>query len=235
MTDTPTYDIHEDDAYIASTIVNVDPIYDTPSNVTVTGDVRLPETVSVNGLPPHMRDPILAAMSREPAASRPAIERRMVQAALETNSLETKVKGGLGPDATAYDRERFGLIGEIHTLNSERARLVTDLAEVSHWKTTVDPETGLPVPQAVEAMTGDRRRGWEERIRLIDHQVDQLQGAEGAFRMKRALHASVETAKARRDLIEDHAEIKKRAALLEREDRINTAAKARAHMTPTVL
>ena len=230
MNDTPSYDIAEDDAYIASTIATFDPIYGVSGPTAAIGNVQLPTSIRAEGLSPAMRDPILAAMAKVPAESRPALEAKMVREALENNSLDLKVKCGPGADATEYQRECFSVVGDIHRLNTERLRLSRDLVEVSHWTTTIDPVTGVSTPLAVDKMVGERRKGWEERIRLIDNQVDALQGAEGKLRKDRALYNSVETFKRKQAEVDDHFEIQKRATAMVREERIQTAAETRARM-----
>ena len=235
MNDTTSYDIAPDDAYIASTIVDFDPIADMPSSAQIVGNVRLPETVPLSGLSPAMADPIRAELAKVPIESRQRLEAELIRKALESKSLDFKVLAGPGPNATIYQREVCAIHADIHRLHSDRMKLESDLAEVSHWTTTIDPDTGLPVPQAVEKMQGDRRKGWQERIRLIDHQITQLQGAEGAYRKKKALHASVEAFKAKRDALDEREEVKKRAAEMVREERIKTAADSRFRMMRTVV
>lgn len=230
MTDTPSYDIDPADTAIATELTTFDPVYEMAGPVEMLGDVRLPATVSANALPPAMRDPIHAAMAKAPPESRARIEQEMVAKALYQNSLELRIKGGPGANATEYQREICAVLSEIHNLNTERWKLETELAEVSGFDTVIDPVTGVATAVPIERMVGERRKGWQERIRLIDHQVAQLEGAEGKHRKAKALFNSVQTRKRALADLADAAEIKTRAADMVREERITKAADARFRM-----
>lgn len=231
MTEQTDYTIDEADMPLAQELSNFDPVYDIAGPTEVVGNVTAPPTLSVTCLPHHKRAPILAALAREPEVCRPATEQRLVKEALEQNKLDLIVRAGPGPGATEYQREVCGILHEIHTLNSERMRLAADLAEVSRWVTKVDPATGVATPVAIERMQGTRREGWQQRINEIDHHLALLEGPEGERRKARALFNSVQTAKRNREALEDAAEVKRRAAQMVRDERVNRAAEVRFRMT----
>jgi hypothetical protein len=231
MTEQPDYTIDQADTALSEELSNFDPVYDIAGPVEIIGNVATPTMISVNALPPAMRAPILAAMAREPEVSRPALEQRMVKAALEQNKLDLIIRAGPGPGSTEYQREVCNIIHQIHTLNSERFRLSADLAEVGGWETKVDPVTGVATPVAIDRMQGSRREGWQHRISEIDRHIAQLEGDEGKRRKAKALFNSVQTAKRNREAHEDVAEVKRRAADMVREERVSKAAESRFRMT----
>lgn len=223
------YGIAPEDADLANEISNFDPVYDTPSPVSLVGNVKLPE-MKIDALPPAMRDPILAKLGVTTGTERERLETELVREALYDNSLNTRIQAGLGEHANPYVREVFNITNEARLLEQEFYRIQIDLADIVRWDNVEDAETGQPKPVAVERVQGERRRGMQLRAKEIEHQIAQLRGIEGQRRKQRALRAAIQERKQLAEQVEDHQEVDARAKKIEREDRIQARAEQRAKM-----
>lgn len=220
--------IAPEDMDLARELASFDPVHDVPSPVQVTGTVRLPTELRLTMLSPNVQAQIRAELENVPAHRRDQAEKELVGKHLYQNSYALRARAGLGDDATPIQREAFAIAREMGDLQDEDLRIAHELGEVERWETKFDPATGKDVPVPAERVQGERRQKLEARRREIEHHLKLLEGPEGEHRKAKALKESVEQVKAKRQQLEDHAEIDRRARDKAREDRIEKAAEARA-------
>jgi hypothetical protein len=215
-----SWDIAPEDQALADEITGKDPVFGNSGPTTFSGSVKLPDTIRATGLPPHLRDPIMAQLANVPESRRDAEEKRLVHAALYENSLGVRIVCGPGQGADPYWRARFALTFEIEEAEREAIRLGNELAEVERWDNVADERTGERKPVPVEKLQGERRRAVEAQRQLVLRKLDSLNGIEGERRLAKAKFEAVEEAKALRAQLADDKEAKKRADEQLREERI---------------
>lgn len=220
-----TYDIAPEDQQLADEIASFDPVYDTKGPTSFSGSVKLPESIKATGLPPHLRDPIMAQLVNVPESRRDAEEQRLVNAALYENSLGVRIVCGPGEGANAFQRAKFALTFEIEEAEREAIRLGNELAEIERWDNLADPTTGELKPVPVEKLQGERRRGVEMQRQQMLHKLDMLNGIEGERRLAKAKFEAVQEVKALRAQLDDDREARKRADEMLRDERIDARAK----------
>ena len=217
-----SYDIAPEDQQLANEIASFDPVYDTAGPTSFSGSVRLPETIKATGLPPHLRDPIMAQLANMPVDRRDAEEQRLVNAALYENSLGLRIAGGPGNGANTYQHAKFSLTFDIEEAERELIRIGTQLGEVERY----DVIEGKPV--AVEKLRGQQRAIAEAQHKLLLHKLDQLNGIEGQRRLQRALYEAVQERKSLAAQLDDDREARALGEKLRREKRIRERAEAYA-------
>jgi len=220
-----TYDIAPEDQQLANEIASFDPVYDTKGPTSFSGSVKLPETIKATGLPPHLRDPIIAQLKDVPESRRDALEQRLVHEALYENSLGLRIVCGPGEGANAFERAKFGLTFEIEETERELIRLGTELAEVIRWDNVTDERTGETKPVAVEKLQGERRAAVEAQRQLLIRKLDSLNGLEGERRLAKAKFEAVEEVKALRAQLTEDKEARELADKLLRNERVEQRAK----------
>lgn len=219
-----SYDIAPEDQQLADEIANFDPVYDTKGPTSITGGVKLPTSIKATGLPPHLRDPIVAQLANVPVDRRDAEEQRLVNEALYQNSLGVRIVCGPGEGANVYQRAKFQLTFEIEEAEREAIRLGNELAEVERWDNVTDEATGQTKTVAVEKLKGQRRAQVEaERQRLL-RKLEALNGIDGERRLQRALHEAVQQRKSMQNQLDEDKEARELAVKMERERRVSERA-----------
>jgi len=229
-----SYDIAPEDQQLANEIASFDPVYDTKGPTTLNGSVKLPTSIKATGLPPHLREPIMAELANVPEHRRDAEEQRLVNEALYQNSLGVRIVCGPGQDANVYQREKFALTFEIEEAEREAVRLGNELAEVERWDNVTDAATGQSKPVAVEKLQGQRRSAVEAQRQNILRRLEALQGIEGERRLQKALHQAVQDRKGLTDQLDRDKEARAMAEKMLREEQIaERAALYAKHMRTT--
>jgi hypothetical protein len=234
------------DAELAAEISSFDPVT-APGPATLKGTYQFPGEVPVTALPPHLREPILAAVATVATVApseREAVQRRMVLEAAQQNSLNLRVNAGLGSDANPYQREFFAIAKDQQRLHAESIDLTTRLAEVVRWEPEFDAKgeplydraTGQQKLKPVEKVQGPARKVMEDRLREIGAHGAALE-REAPRRLQRALRDAVKAVKACRELVEDNGAATVLADKMVREDRVRKMAegRAKARLSGTVL
>lgn len=218
----PSYDIAPEDQALADEITSKDMVWDTKGPTQVVGAVKFPASIKATGLPPHLRDPIMAQLANVPVDRREAEEQRLVNDALYQNARDVRVVCGPGDGAGPYWREKFNVAFEISELERRILQLGNELAEVERW----DNVDGTPVP--VFRVNGDRRAGLDAEHRRLLHNLNLLDGIEGERRLAKALHEDVAQTKALREQLAIQREGEELAAKTVREERVKAIAEAHA-------
>lgn len=229
----PTYDIAPEDAALAAEIENFDPVYDVAGPTQLVGAVKLPSSIKASGLPPHLRDPIMAQLASVPPARRDAEEARLVNAALYENSLGVHIACGPGEGADPYRREKFALTFEMEETERRSIQIATELAEVVRWDNE-DDGTGQMKPVPVYKVDGQRRAALEAEHRRLTYKFLQLDGPEGERRLAKAKFEAVEAVKAQRAQLAEDKEARTRADEILREERVAQRAELYAKHKRTV-
>jgi hypothetical protein len=219
-----SYEIDPGDQSLADEIANFDPVFDTKGPTSFSGSVRLPDSIRATGLPPHLRDPIMAQLANVPVDRREAEEQRLVNAALYENSLGLRIAGGPGEGANSYQRAKLGLTFDIEEAEREFIRLSTELAEVERWDNVFDERAGEAKPIAVERVRGQRRAAMEAQRAQLSRKLDQLNGLEGERRLQKALYEAVQERKSLQAQLDEDSEARTRADELLREERVSERA-----------
>ena len=219
-----SWDIAPEDQPLADQIASFDPVWDTKGPTSFSGSVKLPESIKATGLPPHLRDPIMAQLANVPVDRRDVEEQRLVSEALYQNSLGLRIAGGPGEGANTYQKAKFHLTFEIEEAEREFIRLTTELAEVERWDNTIDELTGEAKPVAVERVRGQRRTAMEAQRQIASRRLDALQGTEGERRLQKALYEAVQERKSLQAQLDEDREARTRADELLREERVSERA-----------
>lgn len=224
-----TFDIDLADQPLADEIRNFDPVFDTSGPTSIKGAVALPTGIKATGLPPHLRDPIIAKLANVPANDRDAEEARLVRAALYQNSLELRVAAGPGEGANAYQKAFFLLEFDRYEAQREIDRIGMLLGEVDENASVVtDPVTGQQKVETRHKIQGQRRQALEAEFSRALHRHAQLYGLEGERRLQRALYEAVAERKAATAQLDEQREAKELGARLAREERIRRMGEAYA-------
>lgn len=233
------YTIAPEDAELANQITNFDPVFDVPSPTTVIGGTHKPVTgeLSAKMLPPEAQQEIRQKLANVPVSQAAKRENELVRQYLHEKALEVRIKAGPGAGANEFQRERFHIAAERHQAEREILRITEQLAQVDRWepvldpntgKAVIDPKTGQPQVKAIETVTGERRTGLERRIDELNHKIMLLEGPEGDLRERKALHAAVQSAKAKQAQLEEDREARKLGESMNREERVKAKAEAYA-------
>jgi len=219
-----SYDIAPEDQALADEIANFDPVFDTKGPTQLVGAVKMPSSIKATGLPPHLRDPIMAQLANVPVDRRDAEEARLVNAALYQNSLGVRIVCGPGDNSNAFQREKFALTFEMEETERRSIQIAQELAEVLRWD-NVDDGTGQLKPVPVYKVDGPRREALDAEHRLLIHKLTQLDGLEGERRLAKAKFEAVQEVKSLRAQLDEDREAKTRADEMLREERVTERAK----------
>lgn len=207
-----------------------------PGPVKLYGDPIKIDRVRATALPPHLRDPIQAAMSAAAPDRRDAIEQQMVTEALQGVAIDVRKRSGLGSDATPYERERFAVAHDIDKLEAEELAIRSELAAVDHWKPefddrghpVIDPATGQQRVKAYDKVQGDARAAKEGRLREIENALKSIELIEGPRRVAKALKDTIAANKRITEAFAENAEAEKMAQDILRDERIKQRAEGLA-------
>lgn len=204
-----------------------------PVRLTGSGSFKEPERFTAGMLPPDKRTAVEQELAKVPLSIRADREHELVAEALQANSMALRIKAGLGEGSTEFEREQYAVAREIHELEQREIELRLQLAEVEKFvpvydeisgKPVFDPQTGQQKLTPVEAVRGERRRGFENAIAELVHRIELLRGIEGDRRIQKALRNTVLAEARQKQQLADRAEIERRAEELAREKRLNQQA-----------
>lgn len=244
----PNYNVAPEDEPRAQELLsafNSDPLA-TPSPVKLTGGgaFKTPERFTLAILPPDKQAALASQLAQVPADQRADREHELVAEALRKNSIELRIRAGLGEGASPLQREQFALARDINALEAEELEIQRQLAEVEKWvpvydeitgEPVIDPRTGQQAVKAVERVQGDRRKALEARSKELLYRVSLLKGVEGDRRIKRALAETIELEKQQQQQLADRAEVERVAEEIAREKRIRQQAETLAKFKGTAL
>lgn len=234
----PTYDIDPADRSIADSILAMDPM-DAPPPYEIPHGWKVPP-LRVTALPKDRREEVYTKLDALPDGLTPK-EREAKEAEFTADVVRSmqsgiRVKTGLGRDALPYHREMMAITVECQELAREFDRLSDELTDVQSHRTEIDPATGEAKPVPVYRVQGARHAAYvaqqadlARRMRLLIGEESGF-GLEGQKRIKQALFESVGLIKARDQQVAEHAEAKRRAEEMAREERINAQARSIARM-----
>lgn len=219
------YEIAEEDRQLASEILAMDPVNDTPGPVSGGDNLKAPAQLKATALPPHLRDPILQQLSSmAPGERRDTEEHRLVMEAGYGVRSALRMRAGAGRNANSYHRELFAIEGELFEADRALIAAEQELADVSGY----DPATGKPI----DRLQGQARKEKEAyRDRLL-HRISQIKddGPERQLRLQKALNAAV----AERRAAEARAEEEREAQALAKENARNKRIEERASIIARV-
>lgn len=232
--DVPSYELTSDeDRAIAAEILARDPVYDVPGPTTLKGAVKVPDRFTLAMISDaDVREDIERQVAQQPASNRAAAEQDLLRKALEAQRLDLCVKAGLGDGASPFHREQVTLAAEVRKIDQESDRLIAELVASKDAELRPDPETGEMKPVAVPllSMAGIERNTRRLNELLYERSLKVAGGVEYDRRVAKALQESVEVEKARREQLEDEAEIAHRLRKEERENRINARVATKLRM-----
>lgn len=227
-TDAPSYDIAPEDQHHVDAVMRLDPFHD------VLAPYDLPEgrsfgKLKLTALTPDLQGEVRQRLLSVPADQREAMEEQFTADVIKRLRPSIRAMTGLSSEATPYHREMMALTREYSDAAKEFDRLSDELVAVARHVTKVDPETGKAIAVPVYKVSAERRRAIEAeqhslaiRMRLLH--TDEGPGLEAAKRLKQAMFETVEARKEIARQIDENAEAKRRAAQINREDRINSQA-----------
>lgn len=232
-----SYEIAPEDQHHVDALLAIDPIngiegaHDIPQGWNALGPLKL------TALPEPLQAEVEAKLAHVPAEQREAKEAEFTAEAIRAMRPALRLKTGLGPSASPYHREMLAIAREYTDAVEELGRLQDELTAVSHHRTEIDPVTGeakaIPVYRVSEA----RRRGIADQMTALTsrmtllHKADGEPGYEAAKRLQQAMYESVQARKEVSRQVEERAEVKRRAADINREERINEQARRLAALT----
>ncbi|QZD86681.1 hypothetical protein [Qipengyuania psychrotolerans] len=220
----------------AQRILAMDAIDDVPGSAVVPEGVKL-SPMKVHSLAPEMRAEVEAQLHALPPEQREAAEHELVAARVREELPSIRLKGGHGEGALPFHREMLNVTRRHEDLRRVRDQYAAYLAEVSGFETTVDPETGEAVPQEVLAIQNPvRRRAYAVHIADVERQMRLLIAPDGGFGLEgkklvdKALAQSAALLHRRDQEAADLAEVRRRAAHINREKSIEERAQSLARV-----
>jgi hypothetical protein len=240
----PSYDIAPEDqhhltAIRAMSANDAPPPYDIPEGIKFS-------TLTVAALPKQRAAGVMASLPTQaevlaqlvgvPAAQRPATETALVANAIRAMRPALRVAGGVGKNATPFQREQVAIAREVQDGNREIERLQERIDEIERHATVVDESTGEVKAVPVYRLEGrslmaaqQAQRDIMGRIRALV-KADGSPGFEGFRRLKEAEYESVMARKEIAQQLADDAEAKLRTEAELREDRIAQRVKSMKRM-----
>lgn len=219
----------------AQQILAMDPLDDVPSSARSLGGVR-PITLKLEALPPDMQSDVLTRLHALPADLRQGAEPKLVEQVLREKRGSIRTRIGVGRDALPFHQEQVDIARQVSDLARKRDWLEGQIARVRELRMAKDPATGEAVVETVPALGSERLKAYGEQVLDIDRQMRLLiaedggYGIEGKKRIDAALAKSAAILHTRAAQMAEEAEAKRRAAEINREDRINKRAQTYARM-----
>ena len=190
-----SYDIAPEDRDLADSLVDQDPIRDLSGPVSVVGAVKLPEKITHEMLPSDVRARVDARLADFPEVNRAAAEERVILEEAEQYAYAVRVWGGPGPNANAFQQERFLVEHEIFDAQRKLSERLTALQEIVRHDRKVDESTGEEYDEPVFRLGGTARSAAEYEASELRQRIALLQGSEGQRRLQRAEWQAVQDAK----------------------------------------
>ncbi len=220
----PCDDITPEELADASRIRSLE---DVPSNWTVKGEPTAAIfTPSIEALNPEDRKLVLDRAG-------PNADEAKVQAALigrlKEKRAEARITAGAGEGATEVEQEALSQMKQVMDLSKEFDKVTKELGEIARYDMGRDAD-GKPVSIPVLRLEGKARDIRQHRLAEIAQAIDRIEGEEGKKALEEAAKREALQRRALRAQVEDAAEVKRRAEMMVREERINARAATRARM-----
>jgi hypothetical protein len=205
---------------------------DVPSAFKIEGDPlrHFPSEMPMGGLSEQMRARVEAKLANVAPGDRDRLSPGFIKEEMELASDAFKVLAGPGENATAVQREAYGIRREVFDLERQIARATEEMDEITGYTTELASD-GTPVPVPTYRLAPETRRGRQEWIDGLKYQLSQVQRekprrlAEAAQEEREKIAASNEQfeieakARAMAPDIRKQAEIKRRAEAYARHGR----------------
>lgn len=199
-----TYDIAPEDAALAESLVNLDPIRDLTGPVTVVGAVKMPTQITRETLPPAVLSQVDARLGEMPEQKRtPQAEQAIILQEAENYAYAVRVWGGPGEDANAYQQERFLVESDIFEVQRKLSERLGALAEIVRHDRVSDEATGEVHDEPVYRLQGDGRTAAQHEVSELKQRLALLKGSEGSQRL----------AKAKWQAVQDYKKLQEEAAI----------------------
>lgn len=193
-----SYDIAPEDAALAESLVNLDPIRDLSGPFEAVGNVKLPTQITRENLPPQVLAHVDARLSEVPVKDRtPQIENAIMRQEAENFAYFMRVLAGPGPDANAYQQEFYLVEHELYEAKRQLSERLSALSEIVRHDRKVDQSTGEVWDEPVYRVQGDARSAAEHEVAELKRRMRLLDpdGPERAQRLQRAKWEAVQDAK----------------------------------------
>lgn len=240
----PSYDIAPEDRHHLEAIRAMDP-HDVPAPYHIPEGVTFsPLTVAalpkvrtagvMAGLP--TQGEALAQLGNVPEAQRAAAEAALVANAIRSIRPALRVAGGVGKDATPFQRVQVAIAREVQDETRKIESWQERIDEISHHDTVIDETTGEAKAVPVYRLEGAALRGAQNQQRIHMGHIRSLvnedgsPGYAGMLRLKEAEYESVMARKALAEQVADDTEAKRRTEEELREDRIAKRVKSMKRM-----
>jgi hypothetical protein len=220
----PSDDITPEELADASRIRSLENV---PSNWTVKGEPTSSFfTPSVEALNPEDRKTVY---DRAGAGADEAKVQATLMDFLRAKQGQARIIAGAGEGATEVEQEALSQMKQVMDLSREFDRVNAELNEISRYDQGHDAD-GNPIAVPVLRLEGEARNRRQYRLAEIAQTIDRIEGEEGKKALEEAAKREALQRRALRTQVEDAAEVKRRAELMVREERINARAATRARM-----
>jgi hypothetical protein len=214
---------------VEAEITNFDIMAPRPAEQVEAMGLNAKPMTKVTGLPPEHRGPILETLRIIPADQREAREAELVQEAVKSLALQSRMLNGPGQHVDDFQGEMWEVANEIREAEETIARIEAELKEVSH----IDPQTR---EETLKHPEGSHPRHLREMELVQQRQrLGLLNGAEGERRLREARERAVDQRMAQLQQTADAAAVKRRAEEIARERRIESQAEALADFSSNVI
>jgi len=163
---------------------------------------------------------ISAHSTNVPAPLRQSREAQFIMEELVANSVNVRVMGGLGEDATPAQREVFEIANEHRQLLRDHETIAADLRH----DTRENPETGEVEPVPVHRIQGERRRAYENRMAELERQMRVLNEIDKPKRLADACDRTRAQMQQQRDMLAERREAEAVAEKALRDQRVQRMA-----------
>jgi hypothetical protein len=195
-----------------------------PSPVVADDSVKITAKPSFGMLSPEMQARVTEKLTSIPATRHAEVMPSLVTDELRHQSLNLRMKMGLGPTANEYEREYFCIAREAYDIDQEMARTHADMEDVLGYSHATDDD-GAPIAIPIYRFAEETRKGRAEHLQALRHKRTQLE-RESPERLRQA----GERERAKYLNLNDRAAIEREARVradeLDRNARIDERAKA---------
>lgn len=219
-----------DDNALADEIMQQDWYADNPSphNLSRMGLREWDLPITVEGLAPAMREPILKQLVGLTPEQRAQREPQLIRAAIEEHSKDTRILTGLGDGATPLAKAQVSIAYREQELVRRLDALNERLAAVRGANAVTDPATGQTTMVPIPAYSAEQRHIAAVEITKLAGELGVLRGSGGQRELDEALAETIEQVKEQQQQAADLAEVDRRAREAIRDEQISARAAVRA-------
>lgn len=231
-----SYDIAPEDAELAESIRNFDPVYDVPAaasadKLTISrliGGKGL-DSITLDSLGPDLRQRVTERLASSP----PITEKAAIAEALYQNAYDMNVVLGPGEGATPYQRAAFAVERDIYEAEERLFAIELQFRKAVGWENEVDERTGQSKPKQIDLMSPERRRQLSYERDSLKHRIELLNGFEGERRREKAMVETIEAHKRQKRAAEIEEAANRRAEEIVFNEEVESRAAARAKFRRT--